>query len=149
MTNTNLLPDLELLVRNYLAASAPIIALVGVDANAETQVYTRHPSPPPAGAYVRLVRLLSPPLRRSPLWLDAGAVQLDCYGGSQRTANRLAETVRQQLDALPAATLAEGVIAGVDHGAFGYLPDPDQLTARGNARERYIVGATIYAHPSR
>lgn len=149
MPNTNLLPDIELLLRTYLAGVAGISAIVGADERGQVRVYTRHPSPPPSGPYLLVRRLPSPPANRSPLWLDAAAVQLDAYGGTQRQANRLAETARQQLDGFPAATHSEGVITGVDHGAFGYIPDPDQLTERGNARERYIVGATVYAHPSR
>lgn len=149
MANTNLLPDLELVVRTYLAGVTGIAALVGVDDQGTTRVYTRHPSPPPPTPYLLVRRLPSPPANRSPLWLDAGAIQLDAYGGTQRQANRLAETARNALDDLPAATISEGVITGVDHGAFGYLPDPDQLTERGNARERYVIGATVYAHPAR
>ena len=149
MANTNLLPDLELLARNYLAGDADVLALVGTDANAQPRVYTRTPADPPATPYVRLVRLPTPPVNRRPLWLDVAAIQLDCYGGTQRQANRLAETVRRALDDLPDAAQAEGVVTAVEHGPTGYLPDPDLLTSSGNARERYLVNVTVFAHPDR
>jgi len=145
----NLLPDVELIVRDHLVGFAEVAAIVGTDAAGEVRVFTRLPDPPPAGPFVRLRRLPSPPVRARPLWLDAAAVQLDCYGGGQRQANRLAETVRAALDQLADGAVTEGVATGVDQGAMGYLPDPDLLTERGGARERYIVDVTVYTHPER
>lgn len=151
-TNANLLPDVELLARDFLAGRSAVTDLVGSDSNGQPRIYTRNPATgPPSGRYVLLRRLPTAPVGRRPLWLDAAVVQFDCYGGTQRQANRLAETVRRELDAMAdaATSHAEGVVVAVEHGGLGYMPDADQLTARDNARERYIVTATVYAHPER
>lgn len=150
-----LAPDAELITRTYLVGIAELVARVGTDENGEVRVYTKLPTGGgkvtlPTTGFLRLRRLLAPPrgnqYRRE---MIGAAIQLDAYGGSKRDAFLIIETALAALEVMPAAAHDGAIVSAVEFGPAGYLPDPDLLTAAGNARERYVADVTVVARPAR
>lgn len=146
--------DAELITRTYLAGVAEVAAIVGTDDRGQPRVYTVIPTAggqlaPPDGAFLRLRRLPSPPRKLYRPEFDAAAMQLDAYGGSKRTANRLIETARAALSVMHLAAHTGAIVSAVEFGPMGYIPDPDLLTSSSNARERFVADVTVVLRPAR
>jgi hypothetical protein len=97
--------------------------------------------------WVRVVELNAPqqPGSRAE-WLVPFLLQFDCYAGKdggQPEAKLIARTVREAIhDAT--GKHADGVVTSVRFVGQQHLPDGDLEPAR----ERYILTATIHAHPA-
>jgi hypothetical protein len=141
MTALVLLPDVEVLLSEFLRNQPEVTALV------TDHVYTEIPKAP-AGEdtrwpLVRLSRYGGTPVTSIPLWLDQALVQVDVFGGSKRLANRIAETCRAVLDLRLIGVHAAGVVTGVRTSGFGYHPDATYTPAK----PRYLFTATVTLHP--
>lgn len=128
-----ILPDVEQVVSAYLRRDPRTAALVG------DRVYTAFPAKAGTAPLVLVQRVGGVPPFSQPLVADAPVVQLDCYGGGKREANRLMETVRAALAVLEGTVQPEGVIAGVRFGTAQYLPDETYRPPR----PRYVLDVTV------
>ena len=142
------LPDVELMVRTLLVDTAAIASLVGTDERGEVRVYTVIPKPAPSTPFLRVIRLGGVDRPRRAVGLPV--VQFDAYGGTKAQARELLAAVYVALEAAEAAgTIAGGYVQGTIPGASRYLPDPDLMTERNAARERYVGDAQITTRPAR
>lgn len=135
-------PDLAVLLVTYLAARADVTAITD-------RIGTRTPETT-SEPWVRITLLpeVTHPSSRA-LHLTHALVQLDCYGGADRDtsedeASLLARTVRVALHEMPDATHTGAVITAVADLSMHQAADPDLEPAR----DRFILQATITAHPA-
>ena len=139
---TALTPDVEAITATYLLAHDDIEALVG------DRIGGRHPHRTTT-PWIKVVQIGDTVTSRS-THLVSAYLQFDCYGGrdidtAQGEASLLARTLRAALNDMPEATHNGAVVTGVVFTGNRRVPDPDVGTP---ARERYILDATIYAHPA-
>jgi len=139
-----LIPDGEALLAGYLRNHSDIEAL-------EARVAGKTPSSQ-TQPWVRVTQLDADNEATSkPEWLVAYLFQIDCYAGEdsmeahtgQAEASVLSRTVRAALAAMPESDHDDAVVTSVRFTGHGRFPDPDYEPAR----ERYILDATVHAHP--
>lgn len=129
-----LLPDVEALVREYLAGHASVSALVG------SRVSTELPSG--TGQALTILLVTGEEIVRD--HLDEQIVQLSAWGGTKAEANLLVRTAWAVLLAAPDSDHARGVVTHVRTVAPPrWLPD-DSLTP---VRPRYVTDMGVFAHP--
>lgn len=136
MTIPATLPDVELVVVNYLRLVAAVDALI------DGRVFTVIPYAP-TFPMLRVVRVGGAPLRDDPLRFDVAELELAAYGGSKADARRLIDTARAALGLIETVTHPAAVVIGAAFGEARYLPDPDFTPAK----PRYILAAAVTIHP--
>ena len=133
-----LMPDVEYVFYEFLLVQAEITALVG------SRIYKASLPKDPVGPLLKMVRIGGSQLIDVPAVLDESRIQVDCYGGSQREANRLAETLRSVVtERLQFYQHADGQILRAKPDPPLYLPDANWNTERGGPKPRYIVDVTL------
>lgn len=132
--------DIEGAVVAYLAGRADVAALAG-------ERIATLPPPSLADPFVRVRLLNAPQPLNSPTdYLTAYLVQTDCYagaGGTSVDALELATAVRLAIHEMPGAAGLGATITGTNIAGFQNLEDIDIEPPR----PRYLVTATIWAHP--
>jgi hypothetical protein len=135
------MPDVEYVLRDFLLAQTEVTDYT-------TQI---HKAQFPTGVTfpaIKLTRIAGSVLIGWPAVLDESRVQVDVYGGPQRTANRLAETIRAVIsDRMTNYQHADGTISYGECDPPIYQPDADIKTASGGAQPRYIVDVTMNSRP--
>ena len=133
-----LMPDVEYVLYNYLSTNSDITALVS------NRVYKAALPRDPIGPLLRLRKVSGRSAIYQPLVMDVSRIQFDCYGGSQREANRLAETVRALLDRdMNNYVHADGTIVGAVCDPPSYQEDLGWTTDRGGPKPRYIFDCLV------
>src|SRR3954467_15886981 len=136
----NLMPDVEYVLRDFLLADADVTAMT-------TEI---HKAQLPAGVTypcVKLTRIAGAAIIETPQTFDSSRVQVDVFGGPQRTANRLAETIRQVVNGMANYAHADGTITYAYSDPPIYQPDTTTTGDQGGPRPRYIVDVTITSRP--
>lgn len=139
-----LMPDVDYVLWTFLAAQSEVSALVpgGIWRAAFPSDVTT-----PA---VKLNRVSGDTLVGHPLALDQARIQVDVYGGTQRQANRIAETIRAVATTrLVNYSHADGYLQTCYASPPFYLPDENWPTSQGGPRPRYIVDLVITTRPPR
>src|SRR6478609_5033007 len=88
LVTVTLMPDVEYVLRDFLLAQSEVTDMTTEIHKAQLPSGVTYPA-------VKLTRITGLALMESPQTFDQSRVQVDCFGGPQRTANRLAETIRQ------------------------------------------------------
>lgn len=137
-----MIPDAKELTAAYLRTSPDLQAIVQGRIGTQTPAETDRP-------WIR-IRQVDDSIRvPNVLHLVAVYLQLDCYGGGDRTtaereSGLLARTAREFLAEMPAAQHDDAVVTAVRFGSSPDVPDPDFKPAR----ERVALEATVYLHPA-
>lgn len=131
-----ILPDVELLVRNFLIAQPETVAIT------DTRWYSELPKTKafPVGRVHQFNSLRSTTRAR---WLSTSVLQIEAYGGPKATAKLLAETAAGVIEARLPGVHDEGVVTGVV--TYGMRDEPD--TEFAPAQPRWLFIAEITAHP--
>jgi hypothetical protein len=134
-----LMPDVEYVLYDYFVNVATEVAAL-----VSGRIYKAALPPHPQGPLVQLTKIAGRNVIYNPLVLDVSRVQFDCYGGSQRDANRLAETIRSCLDRdMNNYVHADGTIVAAECYPPHYIPDPDWPTDRGGPKPRYMFDCLV------
>lgn len=134
-----LLPYTLQLLSEFLRDQDEITALVGED------VYTVFPAKFDSWPAVRLTHFNSTPITQHPLWLVMDSIQVEAFGGPQKTASTIARTCMAVMDLRLATTAhAEGVVTGVNF--FGFRTDHDPTYQPAKPRSLFV--ANIFSRPS-
>lgn len=137
-------PDIEAIVGSYLRTNPDIEAIVGGRVVGRTPADDSEP-------WVRVFELPSVSPGRSTVdWHVAYYLQLDCFAGTNARgrrgdSKRLALAVCAAVDAIDEAELSGGVVSGSKVESCRRLPPDADFDP---AMERYMVTATIWAHPT-
>lgn len=106
-------------------------------------VYTVFPANFSGWPAVRLTHFSTTPITQRPLWLSMQAIQVEAFGGPQKTAANIARTAMAVMaDRLPGEH-EEGVVTGVDF--FGWRHDHDATYQPAKPRSLFV--ANIYCRP--
>ncbi len=136
-----LMPDVEYVLRDFLLAQAEVTAIT-------TQI---HKAQLPAGVTwpaVKLTRITGAAVIETPQTFDESRVQVDVFGGPQRTANRLAETIRSVIArGMTNYVHADGTISYAYSDPPIYQPDQSITGDQGGPKPRYIVDVTMTSRP--
>ncbi len=136
-----LMPDVEYVLRDFLLAQAEVTAIT-------TQI---HKAQLPAGVTwpaVKLTRIVGVSIIETPQQFDESRVQVDVFGGPQRTANRLAETIRSVIArGMTNYIHTDGTITYAYSDPPIYQPDTTITGDQGGPRPRYIVDVTLTSRP--
>jgi hypothetical protein len=135
MTEVNVLPDVEVLLIDFLLAQPEVTAIV------DDRVYSELPKDKEF-PLVRVHQFGSLPAR-SPRWYETATVQIEAYGGPKRTARLLADTCAGVMEARLVGVHDQGVVTGVTFTGFADLPD-DVFQP---ARPRWLFTALPTIHP--
>lgn len=138
-----LMPDVEYVLWVFLSAQSEVTTLVS------SRIYRASLPSDPVAPAVKITRVSGDTLVGYPPVYDESRLQLDIYGGTQREANRIAETIRQ------VATLrlhnyrhADGEIKSCYAEPPIYQPDTEGwATSSGAPRPRYIVDLLVRSRP--
>lgn len=136
-----LIPDAEQIVSRWLQAQAAMIVQVAA------RTYTIVPDEPLFPLFL-VRRIGGQPLGNRPLYHDRALLQGEAYGDRKKQAQEVAETARYLLSLDAFTGLHEvdgdpvGVVAGVEFGAFRWLPDPDYTPAKA----RYSFDFAVHTH---
>lgn len=126
-------PDAKKMVIDWLLADS------GVRAIASTRVYSVIPAVKKGASdnrfpLVRVVRVGGAPMTR-PLYIDRPHLQIDCFGGPEKTTWELAEAVMVRMDAMPGSHHStEGVVSAVVLLNVGDMPDTEFSPAKPRVR---------------
>ena len=130
-----LLPDAERIVSEFLRGDARMDAIVS------DRIYTTFPANAGMDPLVLIQRIGGVVPLSIPLVLDGVDLQIDCYGGPKRTAERLAQTMRATLTELEGTIHpGEGIVSAVRFGAMRWLPDETYSPPRA----RYVADVTVH-----
>ncbi len=135
-----LMPDVEYVLRDFLLAQSEVTDMT-------TQI---HKAQLPAGVTwpaVKLTRITGTAIIETPQAFDQSTVQVDVFGGPQRTANRLAETIRQVLQRMGNYQHADGTISYAYAAPPIYQPDTTITGDQGGPKPRYVVDVTLTSRP--
>jgi hypothetical protein len=136
------LVDVEKIVSDYLRTHPQIIAL-----NSRTVSKTPDNT---ETAWTQITQHDARNARGSiPEYFLNHLLQLDCYAGEdggKSEAKDLRTTVRELLYGLPEVGGLGATVTCVEFVGDAHDPDPDLRDEDGNARERYVLMAEVYAH---
>jgi hypothetical protein len=136
-----LMPDVEYVLRDFLLAQAEVTAITSQIHKAQLPAGVTWPA-------VKLTRITGQALIESPQTFDESRVQVDCFGGPQRTANRLAETIRSVVNQRMGNYMhADGTISYAYSDPPIYQPDTTITGDQGGPKPRYIVDVTLTSRP--
>lgn len=136
MTLQLVMPDVVKMLVAFLRAQPEVVALCGASASIRGKLVKNTVYPA-----VRVLRITSEPINQRPFVVESVRVQLECYGGNNRQAERLAQTCRAALaERAVGYGSAEGLITKVVPAGLNDLPD-EAFTP---ARERYIAEVDIW-----
>lgn len=130
--------DIEALITSFLRTQPDVVALAG------DRVYTDLPHER-TWPLVLVIRVGGTRLYKQ--WLEAIDVEIATYGGSHKQAYNLAQACMQCMSSSMVGAHAEGVVTKVTTESVAYEPDAESADKQGHARPRYVVGATVTAHP--
>lgn len=127
-------PDIEAAVAEWLRNSS----ITGVG----TRVYTEVPATP-TFPLVTVTRIGGVPAVRE--YLDMGAIQVDCWGGTKAEAHDAAVEARVACLGLEGQSLSlpVSIVVTSVEDALGLTWQPDEDTGR----ERYLFAVNVYARP--
>lgn len=132
-------PDIVKLVVGFLRAQSEVTDLVPAE-QIRGQV-----GDDPTFPLVRVTRITDTAAVESPPVLDAVTVQLDCWGGNNRQAERIAATCKAALVYRgPNYSNDEGVVTNVVTRGISNLPDDGFAPPR----ERYIAVLDVWTRSS-
>ncbi len=136
-----LMPDVEYVLRDFLLAQTEVTTFTSEIHKAQLPAGVTWPA-------VKLTRITGSPLIETPNQYDESRVQVDVFGGPQRTANRLAETIRSVISArMLNYQHADGTITYGYSDPPIYQPDTELTGDQGGPRPRYIVDVTMTSRP--
>jgi hypothetical protein len=135
-----LMPDVEYVLRDYLLASTDVTGFT-------TEIHKAQLPPRVTWPAVKLTRIAGAAVIETPQTFDSSRVQVDCFGGPQRTANRLAETIRQVVNQMANYQHADGTITYAYSDPPIYQPDTTITGDQGGPRPRYVVDVTLTSRP--
>lgn len=138
MSDLVLLPDAPELLYEFLVGQDEITTLVGTD------VYRNFPAGFDGWPAIRLTHFSTSPITQRPLWLALEAIQVEAFGGPQKTASTIARTCMAVMAERLPGEHENGVVTGVDF--FGWRNDHDQTYQP--ARPRSLFVANIYCRPT-
>lgn len=141
MTNLAPPPNVEALLRRFLAEQPEVEDITGEDANGGGRVYTALPK----GVQFPCVRvtLLDSRPHTGPAWGAAYEAQVEAFGGSKADAFRLAGICMATMSARLTGVHDEGVVNGVT--SSGLRDEPDE--GHEPAKPRFLFSSTIFARP--
>ncbi len=135
-----LMPDVEYVLRDFLLAQVEVTAFTSEIHKAQLPAGVTWPA-------VKLTRIAGSALIETPQTFDSSRVQVDVFGGPQRTANRLAETIRQVIQRMGNYQHADGTITYAYADPPIYQPDQSITGDQGGPKPRYIVDVTLTSRP--
>lgn len=137
MRTTAAIVDVEALVTTFLRGQPEVIAICG------DRVFTDLPH---ARQYplVTVSRVGGGSLYKN--HLEAAEIEVQCYGGTHRTALQLAQACMSTMAADLCGEHAEGVVTKVKITATAYDPEAESADPSGHARPRVVVSAVVTAH---
>ncbi len=136
-----LMPDVEYVLRDFLLAQPEVTAIT-------TQIHKAQLPSAVTWPAVKLTRIVGVSIIETPQQFDESRVQVDVFGGPQRTANRLAETIRAVIArGMTNYQHADGTITYGYSDPPIYQPDTTITGDQGGPRPRYIVDVTMTSRP--
>lgn len=139
MVLSNVMPDVTKLLVAFLRDQPEVVALCGAAASirGSLQPSTAYPA-------VRVTRISDEPIVAHPFKVEAVRVQLDCWGGNNRQAERLAQAVRNVLTSRAwDHSNDEGTIIKAMPRGLSDLVDDSQTPPR----ERYVLEMEVWVRP--
>ena len=135
------MPDVEYVLRDFLLAQSEVTDIT-------TEIHKAQLPTGVTGTSVKLTRISGAALIETPQTFDQSRVQVDCFGGPQRTANRLAETIRQVVcQRMTNYAHADGTITYAYSDPPIYQPDTTITGTQGGPKPRYIVDVILTSRP--
>jgi len=139
MTLGLVMPDVVKMLVGFYRAQPEVVALLGhpLSVRGKLAKDTQYPA-------IRIFRVTSQPVMAVPHYIEEAWVQLDCYGGNNRQAERLAQVARAALcENGHNYSNSEGVIVGVRPLTMSDQPDEGFTPPR----ERYVVEMAVRVRP--
>jgi hypothetical protein len=145
MTDLILLPDIDLLVVDFLLDQPEVLAFFDENDPGD-RVYTDLPAgeTKPVFPLVRVNRFSGTPRSSRPAWMDQAFVSIEAFGGRRKIARDLAATCQAALDARLAGMHEQGVVTNVRTQGFAYHPDETYQPAK----PKYDFVAVVTLHPN-
>lgn len=145
MTDLILLPDIDMLVVDFLLDQGEVLAFFE-EVFPGDRVYTDLPASEtkPVFPLVRVNRFTGTPRTSRPAWLDQAFVTIEAFGGRRKIARDLAATCQAALHARLVGVHEQGVVSNVRTQGFAYHPDDTYQPAK----PKYDFVAVITVHPN-
>jgi hypothetical protein len=133
--------DIEAILSTYLRGQTSVSDLVA------DRVYTDLPH---TRSYplVLVNRIGGGYLTGQPHWLESAVMSIQCYGGTHKQAQGLASTVMAAMDSGLRGAYPEGCVTTVKETDLAYDSDADLSSEEGHSRPRFVLTATVIAHPA-
>lgn len=80
-------------------------------------------------------------------WLEAAEITVGCYGGTHKQAYSLAQTCIAVMSPGLVGKHSDGVVTKFKSLGVAYDPAVDSTDPQGHARPRFVISATVTAHP--
>jgi hypothetical protein len=132
--------NVEAIVSTFLRGQSEMVALVA------DRIYTDlpHARTYPLGA---LSRTGGGYTTRQPFWLESAEITLEAWGGTHKQAQLIASTCLELLATKLTGRYPEGAVTGVKDTSLTYDPDVDLTDDSGHSRPRFVLTASVLAHP--
>jgi hypothetical protein len=132
--------DVEVIVSTFLRDDPNVKALVG------DRVYTDLPHER-TYPLVQFQRTGGGYLTGQPYWLESAVLTFQIFGGTHKQAQAIASTCLSAMASGLRGAYPQGCITAVRETELIYEPDVDVFDDEGHSRPRFLLTATVIAHP--
>jgi hypothetical protein len=132
--------DIEAIVSAFLRDQSELTALV------DDRIYTDMPHER-TYPLVLFNRTGGGYLTGQPYWLESAQLTFQVFGGTHKQAQVIATACLDAMAGGLRGAYPQGCVTAMRETDLAYEPDVDVFDEKGHSRPRYVLSATVIAHP--